>query len=180
MKSTDFSAKSLCLGALFLALGILLPQGFHMIGGSASGGLLLPMHIPVFLCGLILGPVYGVITGFFSPLLSFLFTGMPPFAKLPFMVIELSVYGLVSGFLAQKGKNIYISLIAAQISGRLANALILFLASALLHLKVPPVMSVVTALATGIPGIIVQLVFIPILAVMMRKAAGYDKINYAG
>lgn len=59
--------KRLALGALFTALGILLPLAFHLTGIPAAGQVFLPMHIPVLLCGLILGPVYGAVCGAVCP-----------------------------------------------------------------------------------------------------------------
>ncbi len=54
------------------------------------------------MAGLLLGPAYGAAVGVLSPLLSALLTGMPPLTRLPFMVLELLVYGLVSGLCAKK------------------------------------------------------------------------------
>ena len=68
--------KNLTLSAMFVAIGLVLP----MITGNIPqiGNMLLPMHIPVFLCGLICGWQYGLAVGAILPLMrSFLF-GMPP------------------------------------------------------------------------------------------------------
>ena len=46
--------KKLTLSALFLALGLVLPFLTGQI--PTIGSMLLPMHIPVLLCGLICGP----------------------------------------------------------------------------------------------------------------------------
>lgn len=45
------SVRRLVASALCMALGITLPQAFHMIPNA--GSVLLPMHIPVLLCGLL-------------------------------------------------------------------------------------------------------------------------------
>ena len=49
-------------GGLLIALGILLPQAFHIFGQEA-GMIFLPIQIPVFMAGLLLGPIYGGIVG---------------------------------------------------------------------------------------------------------------------
>lgn len=87
--SKSFSVRKLCFAAMLLALGLILPQAFHMVGGQAVSSILLPMHIPVLICGLLLGGSYGAAVGCLTPLLSCVLLGMPPVAILPFMVAEL-------------------------------------------------------------------------------------------
>lgn len=87
-----------------IAGAVILPQFFHLLGaisglGSALGETFLPMHLPIILVGLLAGPYAGAISGLFGPLLSFALSGMPGAYMLPFMMIELCVYGLVSGLL---------------------------------------------------------------------------------
>ncbi len=161
--------RVLSYSGLLIAIGVLLPQVFHLIGGQASGGIFLPMHIPVLIAGLLLGPLPGGIIGILTPLLSFAATGMPPAAKLPFMLFELAAYGIVSGLLSGRC-NLYLALLIAQAAGRLVNALCLLAAMRLFHLNVPPVISVWTAIVTGIPGIVIQLVLIPPTILFIRKA----------
>ncbi|MEZ4509866.1 MAG: ECF transporter S component [Eubacteriales bacterium] len=129
---TMSNTKRLIFAALCVALGVVLPIAFHSIANA--GSILLPMHIPVLLCGLVCGWPFGAACGVLTPLLSSLFTGMPPVAMLPSMLAELAVYGLVSGLLMQKIKtgkilvDVYLSLIAAMPAGRfvfgILNALI--------------------------------------------------------
>lgn len=173
VKTVNFSirTKKLTCAALFIATGILLPQIFHLVGGSAAGKVGLPMHIPVLLAGLLLGWEYGAVVGAVTPLISFLLTGMPAAAILPIMLLELMSYGILTGILYRKFHlNLYISLIGGMLGGRVVNALILLICGGLLHLTVPPAVSVAAALVTGLPGIIIQLVFVPILVTALRKA----------
>ena len=83
---------------------VALPHIFHIIGAVSGlntglGEAFLPMHLPIILTGLIAGPYAGAISGAISPLLSFALSGMPGLAMLPFMMIELFVYGLASGLM---------------------------------------------------------------------------------
>ena len=64
--------KNLVLAAMFLAIGLVLPFFTGQI--PAVGKMLLPMHIPVLLCGLICGWQYGLGIGFILPLLRSLLT----------------------------------------------------------------------------------------------------------
>lgn len=169
-----FSVRKICFGALFLALGMILPQVFHLFGAQNAGMVFLPMHIPVLLAGLLLGPFYGGLIGALAPVLSSIFFAMPPLPKLPFMVIELIVYGIVAGFFAKRKFNVYLSLVLAQIAGRLAAALSLAIAFYLFHLDVAAPISVWASLITGIPGIIIQLILIPSMVIMIRRAVRLD------
>ena len=132
MTKSKFNTKQLVLAALCVALGVVLPVAFHSIPNA--GSVLLPMHIPVLLCGLVCGPVYGLLSGILTPLLSSMITGMPPMAYLPGMLCELAAYGLAAGVLrrfVRTGKrplDLYIQLVSAMLIGRLVygvmNALI--------------------------------------------------------
>ena len=132
MTKSKFNTKQLVLAALCVALGVVLPVAFHSIPNA--GSVLLPMHIPVLLCGLVCGPVYGLLSGILTPLLSSMITGMPPMAYLPSMLCELAAYGLAAGVLrrfVRTGKrplDLYIQLVSAMLIGRLVygvmNALI--------------------------------------------------------
>lgn len=163
--------KQLVLTALFIALGVVLPQAFHAIPNA--GSVFLPMHIPVLIAGFFVGPIYGLITGILTPLLSHLIFGMPPVPILPSMLCELAVYGLMTGLLNklivnEKGllKN-YVVLIGAMLAGRITygilNTLIFKAGSYSFSAWIS------AALITALPGILIQLVLIPILVDRLKK-----------
>lgn len=62
MKNRNRYILNLALAAMFLALGLVLPFATAQI--QQIGNMLLPMHIPVLLCGLICGWQYGGLVGF--------------------------------------------------------------------------------------------------------------------
>ena len=95
------TTQKITLSAMFIAIGIVLPFFTGQI--RQIGSMLLPMHLPVFLCGLICGWQYGAAAGFILPLLrSFLF-GMPPmYPMAAAMSFELATYGLVAGLMYQR------------------------------------------------------------------------------
>ncbi len=173
--------RKMVYGGILLAVGILLPQAFHLAGIPQSGGIFLPMHIPVLLTGFLLGPLYGVLIGFLSPVISFFLTGMPPVGRLPFMAAELTGYGLVSGLLfhnlkwKQKKLGIYVSLIVSMLAGRLIYLLMLTTATYLFHIQGAQPAMAFTAIMVGIPGIIIQLVMIPPIVYLIRKAGWMDE-----
>ncbi len=164
-------AKRITHSALFLALGMIIPQMFHLFGGT--GPIFLPMHIPVLLAGFFLGGKYGAIIGFLTVLLSSTITGMPQVPILYFMLVEVTIYGLVAGLSYKKFKlNVYISLILAMIVGRIALAISAYGLQPLLGIQLSPKLYILGALTNGIPGIIIQLVFIPIVVFSIERA-GY-------
>lgn len=149
------------------ALSIVLPQIFHLTGIPEVGSVFLPMHIPVLLSGFLLGPVFGTIIGILSPAVNYLITGMPTLFRLPFMIGELMIYGLVSGlmFNTLKLKKIkfgeIISLITAMLAGRLFYAVMLLVATKFFKIECGGVIVAVNATVTGIYGIVLQFVTIP-------------------
>lgn len=156
-------------GGLLIALGVLLPQMFHIFGQNA-GMMFLPIQIPVIMAGVLLGPSYGGAVGLVVPILSCLLTGMPPVPKVYFMIFELGTYGFVSGLLARK-YNIYISLCGAMIAGRIVYGLTLIIGVFALQMNAPFMNTIafVGGITTGIPGILIQLIVIPVLYFALKK-----------
>ena len=164
--------KRLILASLCVALGIVLPLAFHSVANA--GSIFLPMHIPVLLCGLICGWPFGFACGILTPLLSSLITGMPSIAFLPSMLCELAVYGLVSGLLMRAIKtdklvlDLYLSLIAAMLTGRLVFGLLNALLFRAGQYSLP--VWTTAAFVTALPGILIQLAIIPALVLTLKKA----------
>lgn len=163
--------RQLVLTAMFIALGVILPQAFHAIPNA--GSVFLPMHIPVLISGYFVGPLFGLICGVATPVLSHLIFGMPPAAFLPSMLCELAVYGLMTGLLNKYIKiendilKAYVVLILSMLCGRLTygilNALVFRAGSYSFAAWTS------AAFVTAIPGIIIQLIIIPILVVRLKK-----------
>lgn len=162
--------RKLVYTAIFVAIGVLLPQIFHMVAGKAGGTVFLPMHIPTLLAGLLAGPVSGLVTGALTPLLSAVLTGMPSFDRLPFMILELMTYGIVAGLLYRVyKKQLYVSLLAAMLAGRIVNLAAFFAAGTLLHMQGYSWVMAIQAVTAGLPGILIQLVLVPLLVVACQK-----------
>lgn len=166
------SVKRSMLTAVCIGLCVVLPMAFHSIPNA--GSILLPMHIPVLLCGLICGWSFGLLCGFAGPLLSSLLTGMPPMAYLPSMLVELAAYGLVCGLMInlvhtkKLYADLYISLVVALIAGRIVAGV----ARALIFAAGRYSMAawITSYFVTSWPGLVIQLIFIPAIVVALMKA----------
>lgn len=170
MKQTT---KRITLSAMFLAIGMVLPFFTGQI--QQIGSMLLPMHLPIFLCGLICGWQYGLVVGFVLPLLRSVIFGMPLlFPNAVSMAFELATYGLVVGFLYHKSPwkciiALYRSMFAAMVAGRIvwgfAQAILLGIQGNAFTWQ----MFLTGALLNAIPGIMIQLLLIPAVMVALNR-----------
>ncbi len=168
------NVKKLAVTAILFAVGMVLPFFIGQI--PAIGKMLLPMHIPVLLCGFIVGWQYGALIGFLLPIVRGLVFGMPPlYPNAVAMAFEMAAYGFVSGYLYsharwQCTKMLYISLVTAMLAGRIvwafAEVILLGIGGNIFTWK----MFAAGAFLNAIPGIIVQLTLIPIIMVTLRRA----------
>ena len=166
------AVKKSIITAVCIALCYVLPLMFH--GIQNAGSIFCPMHIPVFICGLICGWPYGLLCGIAGPLLSSALTGMPPAAMLPSMMVELAVYGAVAGLMMKlvhtksTYADLHISLITAIVCGRVLAGV----AKALIFARGSYSMAawVAANVVTSWPGTVIQLVFIPSIVFALMKA----------
>lgn len=168
------NVKKLAVTAMLFAVGMVLPFFIGQI--PAIGKMLLPMHIPVLLCGFIVGWQYGALIGFLLPIVRGLVFGMPPlYPNAVAMAFEMAAYGFVSGYLYsharwQCTKMLYISLVTAMLAGRIvwafAEVILLGIGGNIFTWK----MFAAGAFLNAIPGIIVQLTLIPLIMVALRRA----------
>lgn len=152
---------------LLSVIGIALPRVFHVIAGSTAGATFLPMHIAVLIAALTFGVTSSTIVAGSSIVCSYLLTGMPTLARLPYMLIELVIYAILLGIFNKKF-NSYISLIATIILGRVLYAGVLFAAINVIGLPTYGI-SVIESIKVGIPGIIIQLACVPVIAKIMNE-----------
>jgi len=178
------------VSGLLVALGVLIP--FVVAHGfGVPGVVFLPMHIPVFLLGMLCGPLLGGVGGIIIPVLSSLLTGMPvAFPMLPLMMGELFTYGLIIGLMSKliyskmdsislarnnslRSRIIYYAsfypaLLVAQLGGRLVYATIftVLLTAGGGNIQA---LSVTAAFVRGLPGLIIQWTLLPTIAIIARR-----------
>ena len=173
MKNTRQTTKNFVLAAMFMALGLVLPFLTGQI--QQIGNMLLPMHLPVLVCGLICGWQYGAVVGFVLPLLRFVLFGMPPIYPMGVsMAFELATYGCLVGWLYSHSRwqciiSLYRCLIAAMVGGRLVWGAVRVLLSGVAGQAFTWEMFLSGALLTAVPGIILQLTLIPALMLALDR-----------
>ena len=170
MRNTNI--KKLILAALFLAMALVLPFLTGQI--PEIGSMLCPMHIPALLCGFFCAWPWGLMVGFVAPLLRSITFGMPPMFPVAIcMAFELATYGAVAGALYQKlpkkKSSIYVALLVAMVAGRLVWGAARFVCSGLDASAFGFGAFWAGAITTAIPGIIVQIVLIPLLVMALEK-----------
>ena len=169
MKHQNQSLRNLLLAAMFLAIGLVLPFFTGQI--KEIGNMLLPMHLPVFLCALICGWQYG----FIMPLLRFALFSMPRMPTALAMAFEMATYAFVAGFLYSRARwqctrMLYRCLIVAMIAGRVVWAAAMIVLLGLSGGVFTWQMFISGAFLNAIPGIILQLVLIPAIMVALDRA----------
>lgn len=159
-----------------MAMGVALPLIFHAF--PLGGRIFLPMHIPTFVAGLVLGPLAGLVVGAGSPILSALITGRPPVFYVIPMIFELATYGVVAGLLRPRieallaGRasaasarrstpGVLISLAGAMIAGRAAWFLTVVWMAPLFGIRARTIAMALGALGAGWVGAAIQLALIP-------------------
>jgi niacin transporter len=152
--------RQIPLAALFAALGVTIPQLFHITG---LGAMFLPMYLPIMLGSMLLKPRFAFSAAIISPLVSWLLTGMPPLAPpvLPIMLIELSALSLIISTLRViYKKSVLFTLGIAIIIDRLLLLIITILIAPLFGFN-SQFLSIALVIS-GVPGIILQLIVIPL------------------
>ena len=167
------NVKKLTVTAFMLALGLVLPFLTGQI--QSIGSMLLPMHLPVFLCALICGWEFGVPMAFILPLLRSFMFGMPPMYPTALaMAFELATYALVAGLLYKKSKqsilSLYVAMIAAMVAGRAVWGVCMMVLLGVKGNTFTLSAFLSGALLNAIPGIILQLILIPVIMVALKKA----------
>ena len=167
MRKADL--RKLIISALLLAVGIVLPLLTSQI--KEIGDTLLPMHLPVMLCGLICSYKHGFAVGLVMPFIRSMIFSMPPmYPNAVWMALELATYGLVIGLVYKYTSKKYLSLIIAMLAGRvvwgIAKAVLLGMTG-----KAFGIAAFITGGFTdAIPGIILQLIFVPLILKAYEKS----------
>lgn len=170
--------------ALLLAMGVVLPIVFHAI--PLGGRVFSPMHIPVLIAGLVLGPIPGLVVGVGSPVASTLITGRPTVLYLIPMIPELATYGIVAGLLrgsltrffegrrpvapwkgrmagiaSPTGAGVVLALVGAMLVGRAVWFGVVVWLAPLLGISARTVAAALAALGAGWIGMVIHVALIP-------------------
>lgn len=172
IKLKTLTTRNMVLAAFFLALGFVFP--FFTAQIPSIGSMLLPMHLPVLICGFVCGWPLGLIVGAILPLLRSVLFGMPPMLTAIAMSFELAAYGALTGLLYQhlskKPFNTYISLIGAILGGRIIWGIVTAVIYGTSGKAFGLGIFIAGAFTNAIPGIILQLLIVPALVITLEKS----------
>lgn len=163
--------QKIVLSGVLLALGMVLPLATAQI--KEIGDTLLPMHLPILLCGLVCGWQYGGVVGLVLPFLRSLVFGMPPiYPNAVWMACELAAYGAVAGLLYAlirvKGR-VYIALIGAQLAGRVVWGTVKAILLGVRGAAFPFSAFLVGGFVDAFPGILLQIALLPPIVILLEK-----------
>lgn len=158
--------KDLVNVAACVFFAVVLPQVFHAVSvligaGEMLGQIFLPMYLPVLVLALKSNAVSGLVAGILSPLVSFALTGMPGSAVLPFIVIELACFGLLSGLLSKKEMNLFAKIVLVQLFSKIVRLVAVLVAVYGLEMPNAMLTALWSATVLAIPGYALQLVGAP-------------------
>lgn len=174
MNSKNKTLQRMVLAAMFLALALILPFLTGQI--PQLGNALCPMHIPVLLCGFFCGPWYALTVGLVAPILRFLLFGMPPLMPTGIaMCFELAAYGffvaILYKILPKKKTFIIVSLVGAMVIGRAIWGVVQLVLFGLGKSDFNWQIFVSGAFLNAVPGIVLQIIFIPLIVMVLQKYA---------
>ncbi len=165
------NTRKMVLSAMFFAIGIVLP--FVTMQIPMIGNMLLPMHIPVLLCGFVCGAPYGALIGVLLPWCRYLLFGQPILMNAICMSVELMVYGLVFGFFGGKWRSkqsgVIYALFAAMVLGRTVWGATAFVVYSLFNTPFTLRIFLLQSFIYAIPGIFLQLFIIPVIIDKFEK-----------
>ncbi len=166
------------VSGLLLAMGLVLPLVTGQI--PEVGNMLLPMHLPVLICGFVCGWKWGAVVGFVLPLMRSLLFQMPPL--LPTMrtggalcmAFELMAYGLFAGLLYRRLRHkpwgLVVSLVVTMLLGRLVWALAsVFIYRIFADFAFDVRLFIAGGFVNAWPGMVMQLVLVPVVVKLIEK-----------
>ncbi len=167
------NTRSITLTGMMIAVGIVIVTILKNFGGQPILRLFSPMHFPVIVCGLAVGPVEGLICGVLTPALSYVINQLPPNGPWA-MMAELGTYGLVCGLgmkylkISSSIVKIYASLIIAMILGRIVGGLV---TGFILNAGNYSLSAWIAAYFTGTaPAIVTDLILVPLIVRALQNA----------
>ncbi len=153
-------AQAVLYQVLLVGAAVALPSLAHGVGLPVR--MLLPMHWPVLLAGLVYGWRAGAFVGVATPALTFLLSGAPAPVMLPALTLEMAAYGVVGGVGRERLRlGPFASVVLALLAGRILFAL------SVLATGVgggEPGAYLLAALLPGLPAAGAQAVLLPPLA----------------
>lgn len=175
-----FNTLNVVTCAMLCAFAVVLSSSMHHLAGEVTKSLS-PMHLPVFLAGVLCGNWLGLICGACAPILGFLTSGSPTFPdRMIPMMLELATYGFMTGLMRKvfiKNPKTHkvasvLALIVAMVCGRIVAGLAggVVLAIGGTSLLVGILTKLLSSFTSTWMGIICQLILVPAILFALQKS----------
>lgn len=180
IRMKKFNTLNVVTCAMLCAFAVVMSSSMHHLAGEVTKSLS-PMHLPVFLAGVLCGNWLGLICGVCAPILGFLTSGSPAFLdKMIPMMLELATYGFMTGLMrkiflknpkTQKVASV-LALVVAMVSGRIVGGIAggVVLAIGGTPLLVGILTKLLSAFTSTWMGIICQLILVPAILFALQKS----------
>lgn len=166
------------ISVLLVVMATALPQLTHALGGAQAGSVYMPMYMPALLAGLLLGWQWGLAVGMLSPIVSFGFTSlvfdsaMPNLTRLPCMILEIGVFGLVPGLLGARARKIPALAFPIVILGQLAGRTVYVIYNLI---SGRPFAELMSSVQTSILGLYLQAFIVPVIAIILIMVLNHEQ-----
>lgn len=175
--SVKLSVKA-TISVLLVVMAVGLPQIAHAVGGVKAGSVWMPMYMPALLAGILLGWQWGLGVGILSPVISYGFTTlalgsvMPNLQRLPYMILEIGAYGLISGLFSKQVQKTpalaFPVVIGAQLSGRAIYLIYNLIAGkSFAYLW--------SSIQTSLVGLYAQAILVPAIAIVLCMVLKHEQ-----
>lgn len=158
--------KEFLLVCVTVLAAVILPQLFHAFGiitgtGEKPGQMFLPMYLPVLIFAFRSNAVSGAVAGVLSPIISFILTGMPAKAVLPFIIIELASFGFFAGLFANKKWNKFVKIFTVQFLSRIVRIAAMLISIYFISNTTLTAVAILNITVVAVPGYLLQLLIVP-------------------
>lgn len=176
-EQSPFPLREASRAALITALGLALPAVFHAVH---LGSMFLPMFHPILAGAFFLPPTWAALAGAATPLLSAMWTGMPPLFPpvAAWMALELGAMAALVAHLSRRTRlPVPVILALSLLAGRVIYPTAAYLTG--LWLDLPADLLAGLSFFAGWPGLILSFVIVPPAVAALRRAASLSRTTHS-
>lgn len=166
------------VAVLLVVMAVALPQITHLLGGAQAGAVWMPMYMPALLAGILLGWQWGLGVGILSPVVSYGFTSlalgsaMPNLQRLPYMILEIGAYGVISGLFSKQVQKTPVLAFPVVLGAQVAGRAIYLVYNLIAGREFAALWS---SIQTVMIGLYAQAILVPAIAIILCKVLKHEQ-----